>query len=491
MNNENIGALGARLEIEPMRTYDYNLVRAGGSEEVNYPQEFIISPNHRGVLKNQGHISACVGCVMSSLAEVFDIIEQEKANQTIEDLEFSEGWAYGALRKDTDTQMGMFVSDALEQWSKKGMVPKKYFDILEEMPKMQKYTKSVSGLDKIAIPYKIKGYASLMSEDDKKTDLAIKKALYENDYGVLGVSYRYFLGGSHCITIVGWNDKTNSYKIKNSWGKNWGDKEGIGEIPKNQINCAYVIIDEVIEPNFEDVDKTKWYYKNVKNMYLSGIMNGTTSTLFEPEKNITRAELSTVLTRLVQLTNDRLKILIELLTKDAKTKLIPDNQLSQYLNVPSQESESLTFGDVSKEDWFYENVKYVYDLGIMKGKELDKFYPNDSVSRAEIATVISRLYNLIIDKLKKILIKLSKYNSNIVILLNNYKLSPTHKNCFADINKEDWFYEAVALLNQLGIINGVTPNDFEPNRNLTRAEASAIFDRTTKSIDSLIQKTVS
>jgi hypothetical protein len=51
----------------------------------------------------------------------------------------------------------------------------------------------------------------------------------------------------------------------------------------------------------------------------------------------------------------------------------------------------MEFKDVSTSDWFYQYVKNVYDKGIMTGTSDDTFEPNRPVTRAELATVISRL----------------------------------------------------------------------------------------------------
>ena len=88
---------------------------------------------------------------------------------------------------------------------------------------MNKTVKNFPELAEKANPYKIKSYFSLSYSDAEDKDLAIKDALTRYGVGLVGVSNKYF-GGSHCIMVVGWNDKTDSYKIKNSWGDLWGDK---------------------------------------------------------------------------------------------------------------------------------------------------------------------------------------------------------------------------------------------------------------------------
>ena len=97
----------------------------------------------------------------------------------------------------------------------------------------------------------------------EKRDLAIKDFLMTHGYGILAVSDTYFRE-PHCIMIVGWNDKTDCYKIKNSWGKSWGDNYGVKEIPKNAINRAYGVLDTEVAPPFKDITKDDWFYKAVK-----------------------------------------------------------------------------------------------------------------------------------------------------------------------------------------------------------------------------------
>ena len=55
--------------------------------------------------------------------------EKEIKNLLDINVEFSEGWAYGALREGYFGE-GMYTSDAIKNWSKKGIVPKKFFNIL-------------------------------------------------------------------------------------------------------------------------------------------------------------------------------------------------------------------------------------------------------------------------------------------------------------------------------------------------------------------------
>ena len=48
---------------------------------------------------------------------------------------------------------------------------------------------------------------------------------------------------------------------------------------------------------------------------------------------------------------------------------------------------------------------------------------------------------------------------------------------FIDVNPDDWFYDAVNAAARLGIVNGMTENTYEPQRELTRAMFAAMLHR--------------
>ena len=53
------------------------------------------------------------------------------------------------------------------------------------------------------------------------------------------------------------------------------------------------------------------------------------------------------------------------------------------------------FTDVSPADWFYENVKALYELGLTNGQgAADRFAPGDNMTLAEAVTLSARLRSL-------------------------------------------------------------------------------------------------
>ena len=50
-----------------------------------------------------------------------------------------------------------------------------------------------------------------------------------------------------------------------------------------------------------------------------------------------------------------------------------------------------TYPDVPKDAWYTRAVEFVTEAGLMQGYEDGSFRPNDSLTRAEAATILMRL----------------------------------------------------------------------------------------------------
>lgn len=110
----------------------------------------------------------------------------------------------------------------------------------------------------------------------------------------------------------------------------------------------------------------------------------------------------------------------------------------------------LPFGDVKTADWFYNDVKYVYEKGMMAGTAADVFAPNATTTRAMIVTILYRLEG-----------------------------SPavTGTSAFVDVPAGQWYTDAVnwAAANQ--IVKGTSATTFAPNDSITREQMAAILYR--------------
>lgn len=89
------------------------------------------------------------------------------------------------------------------------------------------------------------------------------------------------------------------------------------------------------------------------------------------------------------------------------------------------------------------------DHGVVKGDDQGNFRPNDSVTRAETATILDNMIGY-------------QKQSNKV---------------FSDVGKEDWFAYAVSRLYAAGVITGYEDGTIRPGANISRQEASVMIAR--------------
>ena len=291
--------------VSHIRDYDYEVVCGAIGE--SFPEEYEIPRENTGTLKNQGSVTACVAEVIAQIAE------NHYEKQLGEPCEMSEGFIFGALRRADSNGEGMIVSTAMNLWQSIGTLPKKYFDVLVEMPEMKKLVAKFPEFYDIASKYKLKGFVSL-NYNKQKRDNAIKTALMQYKYGLVAVSNDGFAGGGHCIQLTGWNDVKDTYKFKNSWGENYGDK-GFAEITKSKIDAVYLpLFDEIVLP-FTDIKETDWSFEYIKKLYFAGFIKGTSDTTFEPKKAMTREEAAALIYRIIKEVDDRFDISNRVITE--------------------------------------------------------------------------------------------------------------------------------------------------------------------------------
>ena len=111
------------------------------------------------------------------------------------------------------------------------------------------------------------------------------------------------------------------------------------------------------------------------------------------------------------------------------------------------------FADVNAGDWFYRDVLFSYEKGLMSGMDAAAFAPYANITRAQIAVIFYRMEG-----------------------------SPAveGENSFADVVRGSgtaWFYDAVTWAQQNGIMGGYDNSSFAPNDPITREQLAAIFYR--------------
>ncbi|NBI30578.1 S-layer homology domain-containing protein [Chengkuizengella marina] len=228
----------------------------------------------------------------------------------------------------------------------------------------------------------------------------------------------------------------------------WVNIGGVVDQKKNTITVPftefgyYVVM--YMNESFDDVIGHPWAKNYLDTLYSKGIMNNRASSnqLFEPDEPISRGEFTSLIVK--------------------------------AFDLPLNYEGDRTFADVkrrtSSSDGLYE-YKYIETAaraGIVRGKIDDQFLPDLNLTREDAATIIARAANLRLDSNE------SKINSSLSKVfidaedINNYARASVlgvykeeiiqGKQVISDSNAKETFY-------------------FDPQANMTRAEAAAIVMR--------------
>lgn len=198
----------------------------------------------------------------------------------------------------------------------------------------------------------------------------------------------------------------------------------------NKTDVKYPVIDPIITPTVNFIDVSGWAEEYIMYLAQRGIVNGKTESSFAPNDMITRAEF--------------VKILAGVAGADIITVSVSP------------------FSDVAAGAWYAPYVAWASANGIVQGGN-NGFSPNSNISRQDMAVMISRYVN--------------------TVSVN--KLTPVNARITFDDNAEISSYaaDAVAEMQQAGIIDGNGNNCFAPKDYATRAAAC-------KMLAMVMQKTV-
>ncbi len=111
----------------------------------------------------------------------------------------------------------------------------------------------------------------------------------------------------------------------------------------------------------------------------------------------------------------------------------------------------MPFTDVEEGRWFYDEVEYVYYLGLMEGKTDTEFEPLTNMTRAELVTLLYRLAGATETELGATL-------------------------TFTDTNPTAWYADYVGWAVKEGLVSGYPEdNTFKPNNPVNRQEIAKLF----------------
>lgn len=178
----------------------------------------------------------------------------------------------------------------------------------------------------------------------------------------------------------------------------------------------------------------------------------------------------------------------------------------------------MTFADVKTDDWFYDDVMFVFKNKIMTGTAESEFSPNTTLNRAMMITILHRIDgddSVYQTDIFHDVEKNSWYENAVNWGFENKIVAGTGENTFAPLNNltreqlcvmlynytihigmepeyteitsytdhemvSDWAKDAVSWAVQEKIITGKGNNTLAPNDSATRAEAAAVIRRYTE-----------
>ena len=134
------------------------------------------------------------------------------------------------------------------------------------------------------------------------------------------------------------------------------------------------------------------------------------------------------------------------------TFTMPSGQVTvQATFVETQEpAPAMPFTDVKEGDWFYEEVLYAYENGLMNGVGDNRFAPNSATTRGMLVTILYRLEG---------------------------EPDVTGEAGFDDVAAGQWYTDAVIWAAANDIVNGIGDNQFGPENTLTREQLVTMLYR--------------
>ena len=171
--------------------------------------------------------------------------------------------------------------------------------------------------------------------------------------------------------------------------------------------------------DFKDYDAKAWYAEAVSSAVDNGLLYGKSSTIIDPNGDMTRAEMAAIINR--------------------SFGCYKAADISQYK-------------DVAKSKWYYKDVALAVQMGTYNGRSSSSMAPDAPITREEAMTVVARALELDYDAYAK-----------------------TDLSKFADEkNISSWALPYVRAMVGADYIHGRTKG-LEPLDNITRAEFAQIF----------------
>lgn len=182
-----------------------------------------------------------------------------------------------------------------------------------------------------------------------------------------------------------------------------------------------------------DVDQLKGssdFYTAVTELTSKGVIKGFPDGTYRPYQDVTRGQAAAIIAR--------------------------------FLELDKKNSPDPGFLDVKKDHIFYKEIAALYEAKIINGVTKDSFQPEKTITRAEMAKMISNAFGL--------------------------KANAAAAKKFTDVTPNSWYDGFVGALVDNAITQGKTATTFDPHSNVTRVQFAAFIFRSQKNNPEDIEK---
>jgi uncharacterized repeat protein (TIGR02059 family) len=182
------------------------------------------------------------------------------------------------------------------------------------------------------------------------------------------------------------------------------------------------------ENEFPDVPQDHNYYEVITALSEAGVVAGMTDGTFNLGGELTRAEASQMVSKILKLDTD---------------------------------ASNTPFADVKEDVWYTDAINALYAEGHIKGLDEDTFAPNKVMTRAELAQLIVEAYD---------------------IPAKDADLP------FEDVKEDVWYTDAITTLYAHGLISGQNATEFGPNDVIKRGDFAWLLANTDYAFGDTLEK---
>lgn len=166
--------------------------------------------------------------------------------------------------------------------------------------------------------------------------------------------------------------------------------------------------------------------------------------------------------------------------------------------------------DVTSKHWAYNSIVLMNEMDIMDADAQGMFYPNQSVTRAEVVSYIFRALQLnqtdqmdfLFEDVPQdapykealhtltdlgVIENVSRFNpdkevtraelSKMIAVAFEIAVDQKNDSKFRDVSSKHWAKNYIESMADIDVLNGTGKNMFEPRKNVTRAQIAVILDR--------------